>query len=138
MLAQRNRVRTTLALALTFTLSLAAIGLQAGCGNRNTSSVKPQSYADDGYLGRTNANPHIPGRHMALNYNNDAVLIQQAIRDVPGVRGSSVTFNGADAYVTLKLAPSLGDRQVPTVERQAASVLRFNFPRYNIHVSSMR
>ncbi|WP_027091864.1 hypothetical protein [Cohnella thermotolerans] len=126
-------------LAASLSLSLAAAGLLAGCSNQGgTSSVKPQSYANDGYLGRTNANPHIPGRHMALNYKNDGLLIRQAIKNVRGVRGSNVTFNGADAYVTLKLDPSLSARKVPTVEREAASVLRFNFPRYNIHVTSTR
>lgn len=102
------------------------------------NGVRAQNYADDGYLGRTNTNPRIPGHHMTSTYNNDGQAISEAIRNVPGVISSRTTFNGADAYVTIKVDPSLKPNEVPTVESQAASVLRFNFPRYTIHVSAMR
>ncbi|WP_373233204.1 hypothetical protein [Cohnella sp.] len=116
----------------------------SACGNTginnagNTNGIKSNSYGDDGYLGRTNSYPKIPGHNMVNNYNADNNLINQAIQNVPGVNGSNVTFNGADAYVTIKLDPGLEAREIPTVEREAASVLRFNFPRYTIHVSSTR
>jgi hypothetical protein len=64
--------------------------------------------------------------------------MKRAIKNVPGVTDSNITFNGADAYVTIKLAPGLAAREIPTVEQQAATVLRFNFPRYTIHVKSMK
>ncbi|MFC5701294.1 hypothetical protein ACFPVX_08350 [Cohnella faecalis] len=136
---RRRKARTAAVLILTLT-----IGLLTGCGvNKNTNTatedgVKTQSYGDDGYLGMTNSHTKIPGRHMALNYKNDANMMAQSIRNLPGVAGTNVTFSGSDAYVTVKLAPSLADRDVPALERQAASVLRFNFPRYNIHVKSLR
>ena len=114
---------------------LAAAALGAGCAG---NGVKSQSYANDGYMGRTNSYPGIPERHMARNYQSDADMMKQAIRNVPGVAGSNVTFNGAEAYVTIKVAAGMAMREIPTVERQAASVLRFNFPRYNIHVSTMK
>ncbi|MCL6608063.1 MAG: hypothetical protein K6T74_08230 [Geminicoccaceae bacterium] len=132
---KRQRLRAALPVC-PFALALLASGCAAG--NHSSSSIQPNSYANDGYLGTTNANPHIPGRHMALHYKNDAVLIQQAIKNVRGVRGSRVTFNGADAYVTIVLAPDLNPNEAATVERQAASVLRFHFPRYTIHVTSTR
>lgn len=134
---QGNRMNAVRALVL-----IGALTLAAGCGNRNNTGMntgmKTQSYSDDGYLGTTNSNPHIPGRHMALNYSNDAKMMRQSIRDVRGVAGANITFNGPEAYVTLKLEPGLEARRIPTVERQAASVLRFNFPRYTVHVRSMR
>lgn len=143
---QGKRTKTVQALLLA-----GALGLAAGCGNgtntgmnngtngaNNTNGVKAQSYSDDGYLGTTNSNPHIPGRNMALNYVNDANMMRDAIRDVRGVVGANITFNGTQAYVTLKLEPGLDARRAQTVERQAASVLRFNFPRYNVHVTSSR
>jgi hypothetical protein len=113
----------------------------SGCGSSNTSNsngVKTQGYGNDGYLGMTNSYPRIPGHHMASNYNADNDLMKQSIKNLPGVNGSRVTFNGAEAYVTIKLTPGLQAREIPTVERQAASVLRFNFPRYTIHVRSMK
>jgi hypothetical protein len=118
---------------------LCAMLLVTGCGNSNNSNgVKTQSYGNDGYLGRTNSYPKIPGHHMASTYDADSDLMMQSIKNLHGVRGSSVTFNGAEAYVTIKLKPGLLPREIPTVERQAASVLRFNFPRYTIHVRSMK
>lgn len=134
MLANHKRLLLT-----TLALSLAIAGSLTGCGNQQrSSSIKSQSYANDGYLGQTNANPHIPGRHMALSYKNDGVMIAESIKNVRGVRSSAVTFNGADAYVRLKLDPGLSAQDAARVEKEAASVLRFNFPRYTIHVSSSR
>ncbi|SFB59528.1 hypothetical protein SAMN05216312_115109 [Cohnella sp. OV330] len=112
----------------------------AGCGvsgGSNSSSIKQQSYADDGLLGRTSSYPRIPGRHMALNYDNDYKMMSTTIKNLNGVAGSQVTFNGADAYVTVKLKQGLDAKQRQTVESQATTVLRFNFPRYNIHVSTV-
>jgi hypothetical protein len=115
--------------------------IAAGCGTNgvnNANGVKTQSYRDDGFLGITNSHPNIPGHHMTRDYNVDNQLMAQSIKNLPGVAGSYVTFNGADAYVTIKLKPGLQAREIPTVEQQAATVLRFNFPRYTIHVTSMR
>ena len=120
--------------------------LGSGCGNNgnngnedagHTNGVKSQSYDDDGYLGITNSYPRMPGPNMANTYAADGDLMREAIRNVPGVGNANVTFNGAEAYVTIKLVPGLEAREIPTVERQAASVLRFNFPRYAVHVSSV-
>jgi hypothetical protein len=132
----------------------AVIGLTAACGAQNGTGgaadgssagganadgrTQAQGYSDDGYLGQTSSYPRIPGRQMTLNYANDANLMREAIRDVPGVAGANITFNGPDAYVTVKIRPDWDPRRVSTVERQAASVLRFNFPRYTIHVTSIR
>lgn len=131
------RARHKLYLA-SLALSLAVLGSQAGCGNHPSSSIKSQSYANDGYLGRTNANPHIPGRHMALSYKNDDVLIREAIKNVRGVGSTTVTFNGADAYVRIKTLPGMNAKEIARTEREAASVLRFNFPRYTMHVTASR
>jgi hypothetical protein len=125
-------------LMITVTCSLM---IAVGCGSnglKNSNGVKTQSYGDDGYLGITNSHPDIPGHHMMRDYNVDNQLMAQSIKNLPGVAGTNVTFNGADAYVTIKLAPGLQAREIPTVEQQAATVLRFNFPRYTIHVTSMK
>lgn len=123
------------------TALIGVIMILPGCGinvGKNPDKVRTQSYADDGYLGRSSGNPRLPGHHIVTNYGTDNTSMREAIRNVPGVADSSVTFNGADAYVTIKLAPDLMAREIPTVEQQAATVLRFNYPRYIIHVTSMR
>lgn len=136
MLKQRTTILWVITVACTLIMT-------AGCGgngnnNAGGNGVKTQSYGEDGYMGMTNSYPRIPGHHMASTYEADNDLMKQAIQNVPGVNGSNVTFNGADAYVTIKLDQGLQAREIPTVERQAASVLRFNFPRYTIHISSTK
>lgn len=117
----------------------AAVALSAGCaqGGAGNNNMNPKQYSNDGYLGTTNANPHIPGRYMALNYANDSRMMQETLRTVDGVAGAHITFNGATAYVTLRLNHGIEARRVPTIERQAAAALRFHFPRYDIYVRSM-
>jgi len=111
-----------------------------GCANngRVNPGVKAQNYKPDGYMGQTNARPGLPGHHIVTDYRNDNISMKRAIKNVPGVADSNITFNGSDAYVTIKLAPGLSAREIPTVEQQAATVLRFNYPRYTIHVQSMK
>lgn len=134
MLKQRTRVL----LAVVLVSVLIAL---TGCGNNNGKNAErftARSYKNDGYLGMTNAHPRLPGHHMVTDYSNDNVSMNQAIKNIRGVAGSNVTFNGADAYVTVKLTPGLLAREVPTVEQQVGTVLRFNYPRYTIHVTSMK
>ncbi|MFC4306876.1 hypothetical protein [Cohnella boryungensis] len=134
---QMQRKTTILALA-----ALVMLLLLGGCGvNRGGSQadgLKARSYKPDGYLGMTNTHPKLPGHHIVTNYASHNGEMKRAIKNVPGVADSNITFNGADAYVTIKLAPGLAAREIPTVEQQAATVLRFNFPRYTIHVKSMK
>ncbi|MCD9022385.1 hypothetical protein [Cohnella silvisoli] len=129
----------TIALIITVISSLM---VSAGCGNnngtKNSIGMKTRSYANDGYLGMQNSHPRMPGHHMMSDYNVDNELMAQSIKNLPGVAASNVTFNGAEAYVTVKLKPGLQAREIPTVEQQVATVLRFNFPRYVIHVRSMK
>jgi hypothetical protein len=132
-----KRIRAAI-LASALVLGLLIAGCAATGNTGRTGTVKSQSYGDDGYLGMTNAHPKIPGRHMALNYTNDASMMQQSISNLRGLAGSNIVFSGADAYVTIKLKPGLSAQEIPTIEREAASVLRFNFPRYNVHVTSMK
>lgn len=133
--------RTGFRLNMLLSAALAAAVLPiAGCGHSggsSSSSIKQQTYADDGLLGRTSSYPRIPGRHMTLTYDNDAKLMSTSIQNLNGVAGSRVVFNGADAYVTVTLKPDLDAQQRQTVENQATTVLRFNFPRYNVHVSTV-
>jgi len=106
-------------------------------GNTEKVLKNGQHYSNDGYLGMSNTFPNTPGRHMGMNYAADSDRMRYAIRNLPGVMGSNVTLNGADAYVTIHLRPGQSPRVIPSIEQQAASVLRFNFPSYIIHVRSL-
>lgn len=132
--AWRQMVELTIA-------SVCLLGLAAGCGDENgggSNDAKRQSYSDDGYLGMSNSNPGIPGPNMANNYAADAEFMRKSIRNVPGVAATNIMFNGPDVYVTIKLQQGIPAREISTVERQAASVLRYNFPKYDIHVQSIQ
>ncbi len=119
-----------------FCLLLALTG--CATNGKTHTGVKSQSYKQDGYLGQTNTHPGLPGHHIVTDYRNDNISMRQAIKNVPGVADSTIIFNGSDAYVTIKLESGLTPREIPTVEQQAATVLRFNYPRYTIHVQSLR
>ncbi|MDB4867123.1 MAG: hypothetical protein JWR03_1456 [Cohnella sp.] len=114
-----------------------SIGENNPNANGGNKGVKTQNYSDDGYLGTTSSYPGIPGHRMTLNYPAEAAFMRDSIRDVRGVAGANITFQGADAFVTVRLHPAVTSVEVPTVEREVASVLRFNFPRYTIHVTSL-
>lgn len=131
----RKSFLTVAVLICSAALLLTACGGYAGS---NSNGVKTRAYSDDGYLGRTNSYPKIPGQNMANTYENDARMISEAIKNVPGVASSSVNFNGADAHVTIQLSSDVAPNEVATVEREAAVVLRFNFPRYAIHVNALK
>ncbi|KIL34578.1 hypothetical protein SD71_19185 [Cohnella kolymensis] len=114
-------------------------GVAAGCGKdgHRSNGSKSESYRDDGYLGMSNSNPGIPGPNMTDNYGADADFMRKTISKVPGVEGSRIVFHGADVYVTLKLRQGSDARDPAAVQSQAESALRFNFPRYHVHVRSV-
>lgn len=136
---RRNRAAVRIVPAL---LLAAALSLFSGCAGSNSANtgngIRTQNYGSDGYLGTSNANPHIHGRNMTVSDANAADMMRRAIGDMRGVIGANIAFNGPDAFVTLKVDPGIDAMKVPTIEREAATILRFNFPRYTIHVRSLR
>ncbi|TJY38987.1 hypothetical protein E5161_19365 [Cohnella pontilimi] len=147
---QRKRGRSRLAalMALVMLLTLAA-GCNAGrtsYGENNPQgangddnvSAKGQRYPDDGYLGTTYSYPSIPGHRRTVGVRTQTNSMRDAIRDINGVAGANITYQGNDAFVTVNLHPDVQPMDRPRIERQVASVLRFNFPRYTIHVTSTR
>jgi len=144
-----NKLRRAVALAAALLL-IAAFSLTAGCANQtiktnqegsqgaNQGAPSPQPYSHDGFLGNSNINPHVQGRSMSVSDAEAAKAMQQAISGMRGVKGANIAFNGPEAFVSLKIDPNVDAKQVPTIEREAATVLRFNFPRYSIHVRSMQ
>jgi len=82
---------------------------------------------------------NLSGRGGLLDYSpfthrHDVKSMREAVMRVPGVTGAHFRFDGADAYVTLIVRDDLQAQEIPTVESQAATVLRFNFPRYTFHM----
>jgi len=82
---------------------------------------------------------NLSGRGGLLDYSpfthrHDEKSMREAVMRVPGVTGAHFRYHGADAYVTLIVRDDLAAREIPTVESQAATVLRFNFPRYTFHM----
>ncbi|MFC5467340.1 hypothetical protein ACFPPD_01335 [Cohnella suwonensis] len=135
------RMRRAAALMATAMLA-GALSLAAGCGKTNNdganNGLKAQGMANNDYMSARSVHPRLPGHHAVTNYSADNVSMKRAIKNLRGVADSNITFNGADAYVTIKLAPGLRPHEIPTLEQQVATVLRFNYPRYTIHVTSMK
>jgi hypothetical protein len=121
---------------LVFVMAAACLtAIIAGCGKDGDRSggSKSESYRNDGYLGMSNSNPGIPGPNMTDTYAADADFMRTTVSNVPGVEGSRILFHGTNAYITLQLRQGANKE---AAERQAESTLRFNFPRYHVHVRS--
>lgn len=89
----------------------------------------------DNLLGR-NQNPHLPGRHYVLNKAYDIRDIRRMAESVPGVERARVTFNGANAYVSLDLVPNITASEARQIEQQVIASLRNKAPRYDFHITS--
>lgn len=119
------------ALALTAAISL------AGCGNKDaTNNYNAKSYGHDGYMGLSNSNPHLPNRNGEFsNQNTDGDFAQSKLKQVPGVAKATILFRAPDMYVTVTPKKGFNSAQV---KEKALSVLRFNMPRYKVHVKMTR
>lgn len=154
----RSWIRRSAAAGLCLALA-AAVGCGRSAADRD--GIKPQSYADDGYLGRTSAHAGIPGRTMTDTYAGtpggamadsaagvdgragtgafaaDSRYMKLALAGVDGVADASIAFSGEEVYVSLRLESDVAPRERPTVTTQAATTLRFNFPQYAFHVTAL-
>ncbi|MFC4098861.1 hypothetical protein [Paenibacillus xanthanilyticus] len=124
-------------------MMLAAALLASGCagdndngngnGNRGT---KAQSYGNDGYLGLSNSNPHLLTRSgTQLNYRSDAGLATQQLKTLKGIQQMSLSFQGPHLYVTIRPKPGVDEMQL---RHRAIGLLRYNMPRYTIHVNTVK
>jgi hypothetical protein len=101
------------------------VGVAAGCGREGAESPhKIRSMSDLG------------GRSQRQAADDDERAMWDIVRHIRGVTDMDVRFSGADAYVTLMVRDDLQPREIPTVEKQAATALRFNFPRYVFHMQT--
>ncbi|BBH23159.1 hypothetical protein Back11_45040 [Paenibacillus baekrokdamisoli] len=132
-----NQQRLRRKLLLTALSVLAAISLSACGGNKDsTNNYNTNSYGNDGYLGLSNSNPHLPNRNgQFLNYDSDGKFAQQQLKKVDGIAKATMMFQGPNLYVTIKPKPGYDEAKVRS---KAISTLRYNMPRYTVHVNSIR
>ncbi|WP_274648517.1 hypothetical protein [Paenibacillus humicola] len=109
----------------------------AACGNANPSNnMNAKSYGHDGYMGLSNSNPHLPNPNgNQLNYGDDARFAERKLKEIGGVQRVSMTIFGTDLYVSIEPKPGVDEAQL---RNEAIAVLRFNMPRYNVHVKTGR
>lgn len=123
-------------------LALGAVALTAaitmtGCGNKDaTNHYNSNSYGHDGYMGLSNSNPHLPNRNgQFLNQDSDGDFAQRKLKEIPGLEKATITFQAPDMYVAV--TPKKGYASAD-VKAKALSVLKFNMPRYVVHVRMTR
>ncbi|TBL72617.1 hypothetical protein [Paenibacillus thalictri] len=117
----------------------AAVLVAPACQKQNQSNGgQVRSYSNDGYLGLTDVNPNLPTSPTYHTYGDDTRLMREVIKQIPDVRSSSLTINGPDASVKLKLNSGLTDAQMEAVRMDAYNQLATMMPRYRIHVSVYR
>ncbi|MBB3114648.1 hypothetical protein FHS18_006788 [Paenibacillus phyllosphaerae] len=130
----RSKLMLTMAAAVILVLT-------AGCtshtnGDYSGSGPKAQSYGNDGYLGLSNSNPRLVNRYgQQLNYKTDGGFAAAQLRTLDGVDKMSMSFQGPNLYVTLK--PKAGVDEMKLRQR-AIALLRYNMPRYTIHVNTVK
>lgn len=106
--------------------------IAGGCANTNDDRVK--TYGHDGYMGLSNSNPNMPGRHTTINYETDGNMVEQVLRPIAGIRDTQVIFDGTNMHVNLRVNKNLSDAEVQQLLSTAQSVVEFNMPRYDVHV----
>lgn len=127
-----RRLTAALMLALSLTLLLSACG-NTSDGNNN---MRTKSYGNDGYLGRSNSNPHLPNRNGSyLNYGEDGDFAERKLKEIGGIARMNITFQGINIYVNLRPEPGVDEAQL---RHKAISVLRSNMPRYIVHVNTSK
>ncbi|MFB9330672.1 hypothetical protein ACFFSY_32430 [Paenibacillus aurantiacus] len=126
------------ALVLLAVMLLATALVASGCGRGNDGNRGPQaqSYGNDGYLGLSNSNPHLLTRSGSqLNYRSDAGLATQQLKTLKGIQQMSISFQGPHLYVTIRPKPGVDEMQL---RHRAIGLLRYNMPRYTIHVNTVK
>jgi predicted small secreted protein len=129
---KRYQIRILLMISL-----LAASHMLAACQKQDSGSgVK--SYAQDGLLGISDVNPNMPMSPTYHTYQRDTDLMKATISQVPHVTDSSITLNGRNAIIRLKVPRDLPDRETALVEQDAYDKLTRAMPRYTVKVSVSR
>lgn len=121
----RMQLRVKAAVVLGALLCTLLVGVAAGCGRDDRASQpKIRSMSD------------LDGRSQRQVSGDDERAMWEIVRHIRGVADMDVRFSGADAYVTLVVRDDLQPREMPNVEKQAATALRFHFPRYVFHMQT--
>jgi hypothetical protein len=123
-------IRSSLALLI----SAAVLTCITGCGAGNGQG-QSQSYAQDGMLGITSANPNLPGNTTYHTYSKDVRMLKEQVAQIPGVTDSTVVMNGVTAYVTLQLRDDVDIEESMRIRNSAQTSLQRLMPRYDVHVS---
>ncbi|NIK79882.1 hypothetical protein FHS15_005049 [Paenibacillus castaneae] len=110
--------------------------IAGGCGSSKDEHTR--TYGHDGYMGYSNSNPNLPGRHMALNYESDGNMVNTVLKPLSGIERTQVYFNGTTMYVTLKVNKNLSAAQVKELRTKAENIVQHNMQRYKVHVKTKK
>jgi hypothetical protein len=108
------------------------------CQKQGAGGSRVKSYAQDGLLGISDVNPNMPMSPTYRTYQRDNDVMEQTIKQVPNVTGSSITTNGSNATVRIDVPKGLTDQEVALVERDALEKLSKAMPRYKVKVTVSR
>jgi hypothetical protein len=111
-----------------------------GCGRPVTdekmdSKPKANTYAKDGLLGTTDANPNIPTNPTYHTYTLDASLVKDALKKINGIQSSTVLFRGPNIFINLNLDNRIDLETAMQIKRAARDAVSQMMPRYNVKVS---
>ncbi|OUM95672.1 MAG: hypothetical protein A9Z00_15465 [Thermobacillus sp. ZCTH02-B1] len=128
---RHGRLRIALAGVL-----LAAALAAAGCGADRTAR---DGYGNDGYMGLSRSNPHLPITGTAWSYRRDNAFAAELLSGLKGIRHIRITrTGGSHMRVHLDIDRSLSPEEAQRLAAQAEAILKENFPRYRVTVSADR
>jgi len=103
-----------------------------------SNSHQVKTYGHDGYMGYSNSNPNVPNSFSYLNYKSDGKFAGEVLKQVKGVKDSSITFNGQYLRAFLTVERNVSNEEMKEIQRKAQSLLQSNMPRYQVKVETGR
>ncbi|PZD96471.1 hypothetical protein DNH61_08175 [Paenibacillus sambharensis] len=114
-------------------ISALALMLTAGCAGQPRGV---RSYGHDGYMGISSSNPNMPITGTAWSYRDDTKFVGELLSTLKGINHSRVSFEGAVMRVTLQLDNAMSREEAARITAQAEELLNYNFPRYDVEVTT--
>ncbi|MDP5274658.1 hypothetical protein [Chengkuizengella axinellae] len=120
-----------------FIIAVFAFSVFTGCNQVENNNVKMEKYENDGYLGLTKSMPNLPTNPSFHNYRKDTELVQQSLKDIKGVLGTTVTItDGENMLITVQVPKDSSNEAVKKIKKSVYEATFKQLPRYNITVRS--
>lgn len=106
------------------------VGSLSACGREE----QPGTYSDDGYMGMTQTNPHLPTNPTHRSYYEDTQVVKRTLQSIEGIKQVQTYANGQNVVVYLQLEDGLTSKERDAIRHHAEKALSYNNPRFDYAV----